>query len=78
MLRALISFRVSLACALRPDVLKDESGDEESTQDCNDTIADVIEIGIGRGALEDAVEKSEGNLQPGITDPFAPFSVSAF
>jgi hypothetical protein len=39
---------------------------------------DVIEIDIGRGALEDAVEKSERNLQPGITDPFAPFSVSAF
>ena len=46
---------------------KDEPGDEESTQDSNDTIADVIEIRIGCGALEDAVEKSERNLQPGIT-----------
>jgi len=58
--------------------LEDEPGDEESTQDSNDTIAGVIEIDIGRGALEDAVEKSEPNLQPGIADPFVPFSVSAF
>ena len=58
--------------------MEDEPGDEESTQDSNDTIADVIEIDIGRGALEDAVKKSERNLQPGITDPVAPFSVSSF
>jgi hypothetical protein len=64
--------------AFGPDVLEDESGDEDSTRDYNDTIADVIEIDIGSGALEDAVEKSKRNLQPGITDPFAPFSVSAF
>ena len=68
----------SISGALGQDILEDEPGDEESTQDSNDTIADVIEIDIGRGALEDAVEKSERNLQPGITDPFAPFSVSAF
>ena len=68
----------SISGALDQDILEDEPGDEESTQDSNDTIADVIEIDIGRGALEDAVEKSERNLQPGITDPFAPFSVSAF
>ena len=37
---------------------KDEPGDEESTQDSNDTIADVVEIDIGRGALEDAIQKS--------------------
>jgi len=64
--------------ALGPDVLEDESGDEDSTQDCNDTIADVVEIGVGRVALENAVEKSERSLQPDMTDPFAPFSVSAF
>ena len=40
--------------------------------------ADVVEIDIGRGALENAVEKSERSLQPDMTDPFAPFSVSAF
>jgi hypothetical protein len=34
--------------ALWPDVIEDESGDEESEKDSNDTIADVIEIGIGR------------------------------
>ena len=39
---------------------------------------DVIEIDIGRAALENAVEKSERSLQPDMTDPFAPFSVSAF
>jgi hypothetical protein len=38
--------------------LEDEPGDEESTQDSNDTIADVIEIDIGRGALEDAEKKA--------------------
>jgi hypothetical protein len=59
-------------------MLEDEPGDEASTQDSNDTIADVIEIDVGRGASEHVVEKSEPNLQPGITDPFAPFTVSAF
>ena len=40
---------------------------------------DVIEIDIGRATLENAVEKkSERSLQPDMTDPFAPFSVSAF
>ena len=50
----------------RSRLLEDEPGDGESAQDSNDTIADVIEIDIGRGALEDAVEKSERNLQPDI------------
>ena len=34
--------------ALRPDVFEDKCGDEKSEKDSNDTIADVIEIGIGR------------------------------
>jgi hypothetical protein len=71
MLRALISFRVSLACALRPDVLKDKSGDDETKKNSNDAIADVIEIGIGRVTLKDAVEESECELQPSITYPLA-------
>ena len=32
--------------ALGPDVIEDECGGEESEKDSNDTIADVIEIGI--------------------------------
>jgi hypothetical protein len=55
--------------ALGQDILEDEPGDEDSN---------IIEIDIGRGALEDAVEKSERNLQPAMNDPFAPFRVSAF
>jgi hypothetical protein len=38
------------------DVIEDECGDEESEKDSNETIADVIEIGIGRATLKDAVE----------------------
>jgi hypothetical protein len=57
--------------ALWPDVIEDECGDEESEKDSNDTIADVIEIGIGRVTLKDAVEQSECDLQAGITDPVA-------
>ena len=35
-----------------PDVFEEECGDEESEENSNDTIADVIEIGIGRVAKE--------------------------
>src|SRR5438034_10636114 len=51
--------------------MEDEYGDEETEENSNDTIADVIEIGIGRVTLKDAVEESECDLQPSITDPFA-------
>jgi len=54
-----------------PDVVEDECGDEESEKDSNNAIADVIEIGIGRVTLKDAVEESECDLQAGITDPVA-------
>src|SRR5205823_7288871 len=57
--------------ALGPDVLKDEAGDDQTKKDSDDAIADVIEIGIGRVSLKDAVEESECDLQPSITDPFA-------
>jgi hypothetical protein len=36
--------------ALWPEVIEDECGDEESEKDSSDSIADVIEIGIGRVA----------------------------
>ncbi len=51
--------------------MEDECGDEESEKDSNNAIADVIEIGIGRVTLKDAVEESECDLQAGITDPVA-------
>jgi hypothetical protein len=50
--------------SLWPDVIEDESADEESEKDSNDTIAEVIEIGIERVTLKDAVEESECDLQP--------------
>src|SRR5206468_2840246 len=55
--------------ALRPDVSKDEAGDDQTKKDSDDAIANVIEIGIGRVTLKDAVEESECDLQPSITDP---------
>jgi hypothetical protein len=57
--------------ALGPDVMEDESGDDQTKKDSNNTVTDVIEICIRRIPLKDAVEKSEGDLQPGITDSFA-------
>src|SRR6266853_3299426 len=57
--------------ALRPDVIEDESGDDQTKKDSDDAIADVIEIGIGRVSLKDTVEESKCDLQPSITDPFA-------
>ena len=51
--------------------MEDKSGDDETKKNSNHTIADVIEICVGRVSLEYAVEKSEGNLQSGITDPLA-------
>src|SRR5439155_18423178 len=57
--------------ALWPDVFKHDSGDDETKKNSNDAVADVIEICIRRIPLKNTVEKSEGNLQPGITDPLA-------
>src|SRR6266581_6065761 len=57
--------------ALLPDIIEDEAGDDQTKKDSDDAIADVIEIGIGRVSLKDAVEESECDLQPSITDPFA-------
>src|SRR6266581_4389769 len=57
--------------ALGPDVLKDEAGDDKTEKNSNDPIADVIEVCVGRITLKDAVEESECDLQPSITDPFA-------
>ena len=39
--------------------MEDEPGDEQSGKDSDDTIADVIEIGIGREYLENTEEESE-------------------
>jgi hypothetical protein len=55
--------------ALGPDVMEDESGDEESEKDSDDTIADVIEIGIGRESLENTEKESE---RRGATSSFPP------
>jgi len=66
-----LGFLIRSAARSGPDILKDESGDEESKKDSNDTIADVIEMGIGRVTLKDAVEECECDLQAGITDPVA-------
>src|SRR2546429_767800 len=51
--------------------MEDKPGDDQTKKNSNDTIADVIEIGVGRVSLKDAVEESECDLQPSITDPFA-------
>ena len=51
--------------------MEDQPSDDEAKENSNDAIADVIEIGIGRVSLKDAVEECECDLQPSITDPFA-------
>ncbi len=51
--------------------MEDECGDNQTKKDSNNTVADVIEVCVGRIPLKDAVEKSEGDLQAGITDPVA-------
>src|SRR6266481_3239942 len=56
---------------LGPDVSEHESGDDKTEKNSDDAIADVIEIGIRRVTLKDAIEESECDLQPSITDPFA-------
>ena len=61
----------SVDSAFRPNVSEDESGDDETEKNSNDAVADVIEIGVGRISLKDAVEECECDLQSGITDPFA-------
>src|SRR5206468_7515758 len=54
-----------------PDVSEHESSDDKTEKNSDDAIADVIEIGIRRVTLKDAIEESECDLQPSITNPFA-------
>src|SRR4051812_35498359 len=51
--------------------MEDEPGNDQTKKNSNDAVANVIEIGVGRVSLKDAVEECEGELQPGITDSFA-------
>jgi hypothetical protein len=53
-------------------VTEDEFGDEESEKNSNDTIADVIEIGIGRESLENAEEESERRERRSHLSPDSP------
>jgi hypothetical protein len=48
--------------ALGPDVLEDESGDDQTKKDSNNTVADIIEICIRRIPLKDANEERERDL----------------
>jgi hypothetical protein len=57
--------------ALRPNVLEDKSGYDDSENDAHDTIADFVEIGFGCVALKHAEEESEGDLQTGIGNSLA-------
>jgi len=54
----------SVDSALRPKVSEDESCDDETEKNSNDAIADVIEIGVGRVTLENAVEKANAICKP--------------
>ena len=47
---------------LGPDVSEYDAGDDETEENSNDAIADVIEVCVGRITLEDAVEESERDL----------------
>jgi len=51
--------------------MEDESGDDQTEENSDDAIADVVEIGVGRVSLKDAVKECEGDLQVRIADPFA-------
>jgi hypothetical protein len=48
--------------ALGPDVFENESGDDQTEENPDDAIADVVEIRVRRKTLENAVEKSECDL----------------
>src|SRR3954471_2355766 len=50
--------------------MEDEPGNDQTKKNSNDAVANVIEIGVGRVSLKDAVEECECELQPGITDSF--------
>src|SRR5215468_9857961 len=54
-------FRCELG-SLRPEVIEDESRDDNTEENSNHAIANVIEIGIGRVALEEAVKERERDL----------------
>ena len=48
--------------SLGPDEIEDESRHHETEENSDDAIANIIEIGVWRIALEDAVEESECDL----------------
>ena len=57
--------------ALGPDAMEDRRGNAEANQNANDAIADFIKISVRCVTSEHAEEKSERDLQAGITNPFA-------
>ena len=55
----------------RPEVIEHDRGDQNAEKDSDDSVSDRREMGIWREALEDAHEKSAGDLQARVRNPFA-------
>src|SRR6266853_3022850 len=54
--------------SLRPKVTKDHGHDDDAQHDAGDAVANDIEIGARREALENGEVKGEGDLQAGVGD----------
>src|SRR6266511_5421264 len=51
--------------------MEHDRGDQNAEKDSDDSVSDRCEMGIWCEALEDAHEKSEGDLQSRVRNPFA-------
>jgi len=61
----------SFSFVLGPGVMENCRGNHEADQNANEAVADFVKIGIGCVALEHAEEKSECDLETGVTNAFA-------
>src|SRR6266705_6807766 len=48
--------------------MEDECGHYQTKENADDTIANIVEVGVRRVSLEEAVKEGKGNLQTGVSD----------
>src|SRR5258706_10240128 len=51
--------------------MEDECGHYQTKENAGDTIANIVEVGVRRVSLKEAVIEGKGNLQTGVSDSFA-------
>src|SRR5258708_31014962 len=50
--------------------MEDECGHYQTNENADDTIANIVEVGVRRVSLKKTVKEGKGNLQTGVSDSF--------